>query len=61
MSVKQFFKNAWKTHEIAQQRRADFRLLQMMSDKDLNDIGIGRGDIRRVIYADQEKNNQKTF
>ena len=61
MSVRQFFKNAWRKHEIAQQNRADFRILQMMSDKDLNDIGIGRGDIRRVIYADQEKNNQKTF
>ena len=60
MSVKQFFKNAWKRHEVAQQRRADFRLLQMMSDRDLNDIGIGRGDIRRIIYA-EEKNNQKTF
>jgi uncharacterized protein YjiS (DUF1127 family) len=54
MSVKQFFKNAWKKHEVAQQRRADFRLLQMMSDKDLNDIGIGRGDIRRIIYAEEE-------
>ena len=61
MSVRQFFKNAWRKHEIAQQKRADFRILQMMSDKDLNDIGIGRGDIRRVIYADQEKSNQKTF
>ena len=57
MSVKQFFKNAWKKHEVAQQRRADFRLLQMMSDKDLNDIGIGRGDIRRVIYAEKEKHS----
>ena len=57
MSVKQFFKDAWKRHEIAQQKRADFRILQMMSDKELNDIGIGRGDIRRVIYADQKENN----
>ena len=57
MSVRQFFKNAWRKHEIAQQKRAEFRMLQMMSDRDLNDIGIGRGDIRRVIYADQEKNN----
>ena len=57
MSVKQFFKNAWKRHEVAQQRRADFRMLQMMSDKDLNDIGIGRSDIRRVVYAEEEKNN----
>jgi len=57
MSVKQFFKNAWKKHEVAQQRRADFRMLQMMSDKDLNDIGIGRADIRRVIYAEEEKHS----
>ena len=57
MSVRQFFKNAWKKHEIAQQRRAYFKILQKMNEKDLNDIGIGRGDIRRVIYADQEKNN----
>ena len=57
MSVRQFFKNARKKHEIAQQRRADFKILQMMNEKDLNDIGIGRGDIRRVIYAEQEKNN----
>ena len=57
MSVKQFFKNAWKKHEVAQQRRADFRLLQMMSEKDLNDIGIGRADIRRVIYAEEEKHS----
>ena len=56
MSVKQFFKNAWKKHEIAQQKRADFRLLQMMSDKDLNDIGLGRGDIRRVIYGSEKEN-----
>ena len=57
MSVRQFFKDAWKRHEIAQQKRADYRLLQMMSDKDLNDIGIGRGDIRRVIYAKEEKHS----
>ena len=57
MSVKQFFKNAWKKHEVAQQRRAEFRMLQMMSDKDLNDIGIGRGDIRRIIYAEEEKHS----
>ena len=54
MSVKQFFKNAWKKHEIAQQKRADFKLLYMMNDRDLNDIGISRGDIRRVIYAEEE-------
>ncbi len=57
MSVKQFFKRAWKKHEIAQQKRADFRLLNMMSNKELHDIGIGRGDIRRVIYAEEKKHS----
>tara|TARA_R100001460_G_scaffold44205_2_gene80850 strand:- start:1880 stop:2053 length:174 start_codon:yes stop_codon:yes gene_type:complete len=55
MSITQFFKNVWERHEIAQQKRANFRILQMMSDKDLKDIGISRGDIRRVVYAKKEK------
>jgi uncharacterized protein YjiS (DUF1127 family) len=33
----------------AQQARADFWILQNMSDKELRDIGIARGEIRNVI------------
>lgn len=33
----------------AQQARADYWLLTNMSDKDLHDINISRGEIRRVI------------
>ena len=33
----------------AQQARADFWLLHNMTDKELHDIGIARGEIRNVI------------
>lgn len=33
-----------------QQRRADYWLLQNMTDKDLNDIGISRGEIYDKVY-----------
>lgn len=33
----------------AQQARADFWLLNNMTDKELHDIGIARGEIRNVI------------
>ena len=42
----------------AQQARADFWLLQNMSDKELRDIGIARGQIREYTYG--EKSNRKT-
>jgi len=38
----------------ARQRQADARIAEMhlwrMSDRELNDLGIGRGDIRRVVH-----------
>ena len=33
----------------AQQARADYWILQNMSDKELHDIGIARGEIRNVV------------
>jgi uncharacterized protein YjiS (DUF1127 family) len=37
----------------ARQRQADARIAEMhlyrMSDRELNDIGIGRGDIKRIV------------
>ena len=41
----------WDNHVIRQQKRADFRILQMLDDKQLNDLGIGRSQIRNVIYG----------
>lgn len=44
----------WKRFEAYQQKRADYMLLQMLTDKELHDIGIGRGQIREVIYGEYE-------
>ena len=41
----------WANHVIRQQKRADFRMLHMLSDKELNDLGIGRSEIRNAIYG----------
>lgn len=36
----------------AQEKRAEYWVLQNLTDKELQDIGIGRGQIREVIYGD---------
>ena len=41
----------WANHVIRQQKRADFRILHMLSDRELNDLGIGRSEIRNAIYG----------
>jgi len=42
----------------ARQRQANARIAEMhlwrMSDRELNDIGIGRGDIKRVVREGKE-------
>jgi uncharacterized protein YjiS (DUF1127 family) len=44
-------KRLLKRLQDSQQRRADFWLLHNMSDKDLLDIGITRGEIKSKIYC----------
>ena len=41
----------WNNHVLRQQKRADFRMLHMLSDRELNDLGIGRSEIRNAIYG----------
>ena len=43
-------KRVFKAIEEAQQKRADYRLLQMLSDRELRDLGIGRSQIHNIIY-----------
>ena len=45
----------WDNHVIRQQKRADFKMLHMLDDRQLNDIVIGRTQIRNAIY-DKESN-----
>jgi uncharacterized protein YjiS (DUF1127 family) len=46
-----FLKKLFKTIEVYQQKRADYLLLHMLSDRELHDIGIGRSQIKEVIYG----------
>lgn len=41
----------WDAHVIKQQKRADFKMLHMLDDRQLNDLGIGRSQIRNAIYG----------
>lgn len=56
--MKEWFKKLFIAFIKARQAEADRRIAMMqlnrMSDRELNDIGIGRADIRRVVYEEKE-------
>ncbi len=54
--IMQYLRRLLKTVQDNQQRRADYWLLMNMTNKELQDIGISRGEINKVIYQDE---NQK--
>ena len=45
------FKNILKAIQKNQQRRANYWILMNLSDKELHDMGISRGEIRQKIYG----------
>lgn len=49
MAVVNTLNNFGESLVKAQQARADYWILTNMSDKELRDIGIARGEIRNVI------------
>tara|TARA_E500000318_G_scaffold42903_1_gene40925 strand:+ start:34 stop:198 length:165 start_codon:yes stop_codon:yes gene_type:complete len=49
------FKRLFQKIQDNQQRRADYWLLQNMSDKNLHDMGISRGEIYNKIYGEESK------
>jgi uncharacterized protein YjiS (DUF1127 family) len=48
---KEWANTALRSIQEGQQRRADFWILQNMSDKELRDIGISRTEIRQTVYG----------
>ena len=52
-AMKKWLKALGKAIQENQQKRADYRILQMLSDKELNDLGIGRSQIKEVIYGEK--------
>ena len=61
--MKEWFKKIFVALIEARQREANAKIAAMqlyrMSDRELNDIGIGRGDIRRVAYEEVENYKNK--
>jgi len=48
--MKNLLRKIWKAIEENQQRRADYWILQNLSERELRDLGIGRSEIKRIIY-----------
>jgi uncharacterized protein YjiS (DUF1127 family) len=48
-----FLKRIFKAIEEAQQKRADYKILQMLSERELRDMGIGRSQIKEIIYGEE--------
>ena len=61
--MKEWFKKLFialiKARQAEANRRIAMMQLSQMSDRELNDIGIGRGDIRRVVYDEKEYIDEK--
>jgi len=51
MFIKLFAVALLKRIQESQQRRADYWILQNMTNKDLKDVGISRGEIRGKVYG----------
>ena len=61
--MKEWFKKVFVALIEARQREANAKIAAMqlyrMSDRELNDIGIGRGDIRRIPYEEVQNYKNK--
>ena len=61
--MKEWFKKVLVSMIEARQREANAKIAAMqlyrMSDRELNDIGISRGDIRRVAYEEVQNYKNK--
>ena len=50
--MKAFFKRRWDNHCKRQQKRADYILLNTLSERELRDIGISRSQIQGIVYGE---------
>ena len=46
-------KRMFKKIQDNQQRRADYWILMNLSNKELHDMGISRGEIRQKVYGEK--------
>ena len=57
--VVSFFEKIAQDLAKRKEQRATFKTLQSLSDRELNDIGISRGDIRAIAMDIWEDNNRR--
>lgn len=48
--MKNLLRKILKAIQENQQRRADYWILQNLSERELRDIGVARAEIKRIIY-----------
>jgi len=53
--IKKYLKALLAAIQKNQQQRADHWMLSNMSDRDLKDVGITRGQINGIIYSSKER------
>lgn len=51
--MKAWFKKKLKQFAEYQQKRADYILLTKLSDRELRDMGLSRGNIKYLVYGDK--------
>ncbi len=56
--IMQFLRALLKKIQNNQQRRADYWLLMNMTDRELKDIGINRGEINRIIFQEEDQKEE---
>ena len=56
--IMQFLRIWLKKIQKNQQRRADYWMLTNMSNRELQDIGISRGEINRIIFQDEDQKEE---
>ena len=53
--LKEFFMSLYERYEARRKAKATFNKLISMSDRELNDMGLARGDIWSVAHGKYEK------
>mgnify|MGYP000055160737 CR=1 FL=1 len=53
--LKEFFMSLYERYEERRKAKATFNKLISMSDRELNDMGLARGDIWSVAHGKYEK------
>ena len=57
--IKKYLKALLEAIQKNQQQSADHWMLSNMTDRELRDVGISRGEINGIIYSSKEREKQE--